>query len=167
MKARAVVCRENNQPVQVSVETIDCRATESGEVMIRLAACGVCHSDLSATNGTIPFPPPLILGHEGAGASSSRSAPVADFAVGDPVLSSFVTMCGTCHYCTIGRPRCATSARRRCTRCRRASCEPRTPRARRSTSSPAVGVMAEYATLSAMSLIRLPADVPARRPRRW
>ena len=56
-RARAVVCREINQPV--TVEEIIVEPPRHGEVMIKLAACGVCHSDLSATNGTIPLPPPL------------------------------------------------------------------------------------------------------------
>ena len=64
-KARAVICRALDQPVVV--EDIVVEAPRRNEVMIKLSACGVCHSDLSATNGTIAFPPPLVLGHEGAG----------------------------------------------------------------------------------------------------
>ena len=62
---KAAVCRELNKPVVV--ETISVDSPKRGEVMVKLAACGVCHSDLSATNGTIPLPPPVVLGHEGAG----------------------------------------------------------------------------------------------------
>src|SRR5262245_3480808 len=62
---KAAVCRELNKPVVV--ETIRVEGPKRGEVTIRIAACGVCHSDLSATNGTIPLPPPLVLGHEAAG----------------------------------------------------------------------------------------------------
>jgi hypothetical protein len=67
-------------------------------------ACGVCHSDLSATNGTLPFPPPVVLGHEGAGTVIEVGEGVTEFAIGDTVLSSFVSMCGICRYCTTGRP---------------------------------------------------------------
>src|SRR5471030_2519457 len=63
--ARAVICRELNMPVVVEQITVD--SPKRGEVMVKLAACGVCHSDLSATNGTIPLQLPLILGHEAAG----------------------------------------------------------------------------------------------------
>ena len=160
------MCRENNKPVVV--ETIDVAPPKAGEVMIRLAACGVCHSDLSAPNGTIPFPTPLILGHEGAGivvevggdGDGDGKAGASGFAVGDAVLSSFVTMCGTCHYCTIGRPAlCDVGAKTLYT----------LPTGDLRTTDAAgaplnifsgCGVMAEYATLSAMSLIRLPANVP-------
>jgi Zn-dependent alcohol dehydrogenase len=160
MKAKAVVCRENNKPVVV--ETIDVASPEVGEVMIRLAACGVCHSDLSATNGTIPFPTPLILGHEGAGNVVEVGPGVTDFAVGDAVLSSFVAMCGVCHYCTVGRPAlCDVGAKTLYT----------LPSGKLRTSDTSgkplnifsgCGVMAEYATLSTMSVIKLPPDVPLR-----
>ena len=158
MKSKAVICRENNQPVVV--ETIDVAPPRAGEVMVRLAACGVCHSDLSATNGTIPFPPPLILGHEGAGEVIEVGPGVTDFKVGDHVLSSFVTMCGICHYCTIGRPAlCDVGAKTLYTL--------PTGDLRTSDASGAplnifsgCGVMAEYATLSTRSIIRIPQDAP-------
>jgi S-(hydroxymethyl)glutathione dehydrogenase/alcohol dehydrogenase len=70
-QAKAVICRELNKPVVVEEITID--SPKRGEVMVKIAACGVCHSDLSATNGTIALPPPLILGHE-APARLSKSA---------------------------------------------------------------------------------------------
>jgi len=158
MKSRAVICRSLNQPVVV--ETIDVAPPKAGEVMIELSACGVCHSDLSATNGTIPFPPPLILGHEGAGTVIETGPGVSEFAVGDHVLSSFVTMCGICHYCTIGRPAlCDVGAKTLYTL--------PTGDLRTTDQSGAplnifsgCGVMAEYATLSTRSLIRIPQDAP-------
>src|SRR5271167_4901746 len=101
-RARAVVARKLGEPV--AVEEIDVEAPRHGEVTIRLAACGVCHSDLSATNGTIPYPLPLVLGHEGAGVITAIGDGVDNFAVGDHVISSFVCMCGHCHYCQTGRP---------------------------------------------------------------
>ena len=67
-KGKAVVCRELNKPVVV--EKISVEPPKRGEVTVKLAACGVCHSDLSATNGTIALPLPLVLGHEGAGVVS-------------------------------------------------------------------------------------------------
>src|ERR1700716_3447591 len=88
----------------VAVEEIDVEPPRHGEVTIRLAACGVCHSDLSATNGTISYPLPLVLGHEGAGVVTAVGEGVSRYAVGDHVVSSFVSMCGRCHYCQTGRP---------------------------------------------------------------
>lgn len=101
-RSKAVVAREiGKAPV---VEEIEVEPPRHGEVTIRLAACGVCHSDLSATNGTIPYPLPLVLGHEGAGVVTEVGAGVSRYAVGDHVVSSFVSMCGRCHYCQTGRP---------------------------------------------------------------
>ena len=158
MQAKAVISRENNQ--RVVVETIEVAPPRAGEVMIKLAACGVCHSDLSATNGTIPFPPPIILGHEGAGEVIEVGAGVTGFKVGDHVLSSFVTMCGVCHYCTIGRPAlCDLGAKTLYTL--------PTGDLRTSDASGAplnifsgCGVMAEYATLNTRSIIKIPQDAP-------
>jgi hypothetical protein len=64
----------------------------------------LCHSDLSATNGTIPFPPPVVLGHEGACRIIAVGEGVTDYKIGDHVVSSFVSMCGKCRYCQTGRP---------------------------------------------------------------
>src|SRR6202030_2615148 len=101
-RALAVVARETGQPVVV--EHIDVEAPRHGEVTIRLAACGVCHSDLSATNGTIAYPLPLVLGHEGAGVVTAVGEGVSRYTVGDHVVSSFVSMCGRWRYCQTGRP---------------------------------------------------------------
>src|SRR6202030_111393 len=101
-RSTAVVARELGLPV--SVEQIKVQSPRHGEVMIRLAACGVCHSDLSATNGTIAYPLPLVLGHEGAGIVTAVGEGVSRYAIGDHVVSSFVSICGRCHYCQTGRP---------------------------------------------------------------
>ena len=100
--AKAVLAREVGKPVVV--EQIEVADPQHGEVTVRMAACGVCHSDLSATNGTIQYPLPLVLGHEGAGVVVAIGDGVDNFAVGDHVVSSFVSMCGHCHYCQTGRP---------------------------------------------------------------
>ena len=100
--AKAVVTRAIGKPV--TVETIQVEPPKHGEVTIRLAACGVCHSDLSVTNGTIQYPLPMVLGHEGAGVVTAIGDGADGFAVGDHVITSFVTMCGHCHYCQTGRP---------------------------------------------------------------
>src|SRR3954462_14508512 len=101
-KAKAVVCREHSKPVLVEELTID--APKRGEVTVRLAACGVCHSDLSAITGTIALPLPLVLGHEGAGVVDEVGEGVTELAKGDHVIFSFIYMCGKCRFCISGRP---------------------------------------------------------------
>ena len=101
MRAKAVISREVNKPVVV--EEIEVAPPRAGEVMVKLSACGVCHSDLSATNGTIPFPPPLILGHEGAGVVVEVGSAVTKVAPGDRVALTFRS-CGQCDRSATGHP---------------------------------------------------------------
>ena len=82
-KAKAVICRQLNGPVVV--EQIELESPHRDEVMVKLGACGVCHSDLSAINGTIGMPLPLILGHEGAGTVVEVGEGVSSLAAGDTV----------------------------------------------------------------------------------
>jgi S-(hydroxymethyl)glutathione dehydrogenase / alcohol dehydrogenase len=71
-----------------------------GEVKVKMVASGVCHSDLSVQNGTIPLPTPMVLGHEGAGVVEEVGEGVTSLAAGDHVVLSFVPSCGDCFYCT-------------------------------------------------------------------
>ena len=158
IKARAVVCREMGKPV--AVETLDVAPPRRGEVTIKLAACGVCHSDLSATNGTIPFPMPVVLGHEGAGEIVAVGEGVSRFALGDHVVSSFVSMCGKCRWCQTGRPQlCDQAAKAGYT------LPDGTTRFTDAEGKPVnvfsgCGVMAEYATLHVDNVIKIDAAVP-------
>jgi NDMA-dependent alcohol dehydrogenase len=157
-RAKAVVCREVNQPVVV--EEIIVEAPRHGEVMIKLAACGVCHSDLSVTNGTIPFPPPVVLGHEGAGRIVAVGQGVTEYQLGDHVLSSFVSMCGKCRYCQTGRPQLCDQAAKAAT-----TLPDGTVRTRDLAGNPlyvfsGCGVMAEYATLHVDNVVKIDKQVP-------
>ena len=102
-KSKAALCRELNKPVVVEEISVD--PPGRGEVLVKLGACGVCHSDLSAINGTIALPPPLVLGHEGAGeVDGGGRGRDATSPMGDHVVSSFIYMCGKCRFCVAGRP---------------------------------------------------------------
>ncbi len=128
--------------------------------MIRLAACGVCHSDLSATNGTIAYPLPLVLGHEGAGIVAAVGEGVSRYAIGDHVVSSFVSICGRCHYCQSGRPHlCLQSLRALHT------LPDGGVRTFDAAGSPlnvfcGCGVMSEYATLHVDNLVKIDQKMP-------
>jgi Zn-dependent alcohol dehydrogenase len=91
-KAKAAICREHNKPVVVEDIAVD--RPKRGEVMVKLGACGVCHSDLSAITGTIALPLPLVLGHEGAGVVEEVGEGVSELSKGDHVVFSFIYMCG-------------------------------------------------------------------------
>ena len=93
---KAVVCHELNK---IAVEDVSLDAPKAGEVRVKMAACGVCHSDLSVVNGTIPMPTPVVLGHEGAGIVTEVGEGVANVSPGDHVIMSFVPNCGSCFHC--------------------------------------------------------------------
>jgi len=75
-----------------------------GEVLVKMKATGVCHSDLSIINGTIPWNYPTVIGHEGAGIVEQVGEGVTNVSVGDHVAMSFVPNCGECFYCQNQEP---------------------------------------------------------------
>lgn len=102
----AAVVNKTGAPFEI--ETLQLSQPRPDEVMVELEACGICHADIAAQHGGIPFPLPGVLGHEGAGRVTATGANVTDLAVGDRVVLSF-TFCGTCASCLAGLPGyCAT-----------------------------------------------------------
>ena len=100
---RAAVFYEYNAPLRIDDITLD--KPKRGEVLVKVAASGVCHSDLSVMNGILPFPPPpAILGHEGAGVVQEIGDGVTAVQPGDHVILSWRPSCGRCSYCVTGRP---------------------------------------------------------------
>ena len=75
-----------------------------GEIVVRIHASGLCQSDLSVMNGKIPFPLPVVLGHEGAGVVEEVGIGVTSPEVGDHVVLSTLASCGRCAHCVSGRP---------------------------------------------------------------
>ena len=98
--AKAAIVRELNAPVEVVDATIG--EPGPGQVKIKTKAAGVCHSDLSVQNGTIPWMFPALLGHEGAGTISAVGEGVTKVAVGDNVIFNWVPFCGQCSFCKRG-----------------------------------------------------------------
>ena len=110
MKIRAAVLREmganhpyaESQPLRI--ETLDLDPPGPGEVLVRIAAAGLCHSDLSVINGSRPRPMPMAIGHEAAGVVVATGDHVDDLAPGDHVVMVFMPSCGHCLPCSEGRP---------------------------------------------------------------
>jgi Zn-dependent alcohol dehydrogenase len=100
---KAAVLMGVGQPLEVR-DDVEVEAPHAGEVLVRVAASGVCHSDLSMQNGTMLTPTPIILGHEGAGVIEAVGAGVRDLAAGDHVVISWVPQCGRCFFCLRGQP---------------------------------------------------------------
>ena len=145
----------------LAITTVDLASPGRGEVLIKIAAAGLCHSDLSVINGDRPRPMPMALGHEAAGIVEELGEGVTDLQRGDHVVVVFVPSCGHCAPCAEGRP---------------ALCEPGAAAngagtllsgARRLARDGkplnhhlGCSVFAEYATVSRHSVVRIDREVP-------
>lgn len=102
MKAQAAVLFEVGKRLEIC--DVDVQAPRAGEVLIRMAAGGVCHSDLHVMTGHLMAALPAILGHEGSGVVAEVGPGVTSVKAGDHVLPLWRLSCGTCEYCSDGRP---------------------------------------------------------------
>ncbi|MEZ5140093.1 MAG: Zn-dependent alcohol dehydrogenase [Acidimicrobiales bacterium] len=131
-----------------------------GEVKVKVVASGVCHSDLSVLNGTIPLPTPILLGHEGAGVVEEVGEGVTTVAPGDHVVLSFVPACGECYTCKHGQAYlCEKSAAQ--------AAAGLLDGTTRLTSGGAplhqmacLGTFGPYAIVPEISMVKIPDDVP-------
>ena len=162
MQIRAAVLEKMGAPAPysvskpLSIQDVELEGPGPGEVLIRIAAAGICHSDLSVIEGVRPRPLPMVIGHEASGVVEAVGPYVYDLAPGDHVVTVFVASCGHCVSCSGGRP---------------ALCEPGSAagaagtllRGVRRLSSKGhalnhhsgVSCFAEYATVSAHSLVKI------------
>lgn len=109
---KAAVLYGVNTPLVV--EEVELQQPQAGEVLVKLAASGVCHSDLHVIIGDLKRPLPMILGHEGAGVVEEVGPGVKSVRPGDHVVIAWVASCGECAYCIEGKPHlCTTSAKHR------------------------------------------------------
>jgi len=88
---------------RLRIEEIPRPEPRAGEVLVKVRACGVCHTDLHVVKGEVAFPMPCVLGHEISGEVAVLGAGVSGLAVGQAVVSSFIMPCGTCYHCVRGR----------------------------------------------------------------
>jgi len=100
MRTRAAIVRETGQPWEVTELELD--EPRAGEVRIRFAASGMCHSDEHLRTGDAAARLPMVGGHEGAGVVEAAGPGVTRIAEGDHVVCSFIPVCGTCRYCSTG-----------------------------------------------------------------
>jgi len=101
-RARAAV--QYGYGERLVVETVDIDPPAPGEVRVKMAATGVCHSDLHALSGVHRYPLPCVLGHEGAGVVDEVGDGVTHVLPGDHVVLSWLPYCGECRMCATGRP---------------------------------------------------------------
>lgn len=135
------------------VDDLAVREPGPGEVRVAIAAAGLCHSDLSVVDGTIPFPVPVVLGHEGAGVVAEVGSGVRHVRPGDHVALSTLANCGACADCDRGRP----------TMCRRAIGRPTRPFSRGGREVfqfAANSAFAEQTVVKGVQAVRIPEDIP-------
>ena len=97
MKFRAAVLNRVNEPL--SLDTLEMAALKPGDVLVRLHASGLCHTDLEVMQGSLAYPLPIVLGHEGAGVVEEVGAGVTRVKAGEHVVCSWNPHCGRCFYC--------------------------------------------------------------------
>ena len=167
MKMRAAVLDRMGAapPYAVSkplrIATVELDPPGRGEVLVRIAAAGLCHSDLSVINGDRPRPMPMALGHESAGVVEQVGEDVPDLAPGDHVVMVFMPSCGHCLPCAEGRPAlcepgaAANGAGTLLSGARRLHCDGAPVNHHLGVSG-----FAEYAVVSRRSLVRIDPDLP-------
>jgi Zn-dependent alcohol dehydrogenase len=102
MKIKAAVCRAFGAPL--TIETVELAEPGPGEVMIRTAACAICHSDIFFVDGAWGGDLPAVYGHEAAGVIEAVGPGVTRLKVGDPVVATLIRNCGFCPACAEGAP---------------------------------------------------------------
>lgn len=132
---------------------LEVRAPGPKEVKVKMVAAGLCHSDVSVINGTIPWPAPSVLGHEGAGIVSEVGSAVTSVVPGDHIVISTLAACGVCRQCASGRP----------TRCRKSignASQPFTLHGTPCTNFAGTSAFAEETLITELQAVRIPKDVP-------
>jgi alcohol dehydrogenase len=143
------------------IEEVELAPPGPGEIMVKIAAAGLCHSDLSVINGDRPRPMPMALGHEAAGVVEQLGDGVTDLQRGDHVVLVFVPSCGHCAPCAEGRPAlcepgaAANGAGTLLSGARRLSREGKVINHHLGCS-----VFAEYATVSRRSVVKIDPELP-------
>ncbi|MEX1296929.1 MAG: alcohol dehydrogenase catalytic domain-containing protein [Candidatus Limnocylindrales bacterium] len=102
MQVQGAVLRGTDRPL--TLERLELADPGPGDVLIRMGAAGLCHTDLEVMRGAIAMPLPMVLGHEGAGAVEAVGDAVTGVEVGDHVVLSWNPACGRCHFCSRGQP---------------------------------------------------------------
>ena len=102
MKFRAAVLNQVGAPL--TVDTLAMAPLQASDVLVRVRASGLCHTDLEVIQGTLAYPMPIVLGHEGAGVVEAVGSAVSRVKKGDHVICSWNPHCGHCFYCERGVP---------------------------------------------------------------
>jgi Zn-dependent alcohol dehydrogenase len=150
---KAAVCYAFGQPLVV--EEVDLEPPRAGEVNVRIAACGICHSDVHMIRGEWGGDLPLVAGHEGAGIVEAVGAGVTSVTPGDHVVVSLLRSCGRCAYCLTGAPYMCAGSFASDTEGRL-----RNQRGERLRHGFGTATFAEYAIVDQSQVVPVPSDLP-------
>ena len=156
---KAAVLRGFNEPLKL--EDVALQDPQAHEVLVKIVATGICHSDLSVIEGKFLPMLPVVLGHEAAGIVESVGSGVTQVAKGDHVILSFIPACGFCGYCSTGRPQLCQEGMQRVMMGAMAD-----GTSRLSTKGESVfhflglSSFAEYAVVHEAAAIKIPDDMP-------
>ncbi|HEX2047814.1 MAG TPA: Zn-dependent alcohol dehydrogenase [Acidimicrobiales bacterium] len=157
---RAAVLHGVGQPFTIR-DDVEVGRPQAGELRVRVAACGVCRSDLSMQDGTMPVPMPVVLGHEAAAVVEEVGEGVSALAPGDHVVVSWVPQCGECFFCRRGQPQLCQASDAVLLAGGLLDGSPRL----RLDDAPlfqmcGTGAFSEETVISACSAVRIPTDIP-------
>ncbi len=158
IRSQAAIVYAHNQPVVV--EEVEIAPPKAGEVLLRMAASGVCHSDLSVVNGTIYYDPPVVLGHEGAAIVEEIGPEVSYVQPGDHVLLAFATSCGECALCKMGHVVLCSGIDARPGYLLDDTCRVHNKNGTPIPQMARIGTMSEYAVVSERSTIKIDKHYP-------
>jgi alcohol dehydrogenase len=145
----------------LKIETVDLDGPGEGEVLVQIAAAGLCHSDLSAIKGLRPRKMPAVFGHEAAGIVQEVGRGVSKFLVGDHVVMVFVSSCGVCANCTSGRPNlCESSWKARTEGTLQSGARRLSLNGKPLNHYSGISAFAEYAVVSENSIVKVPKELP-------
>ena len=167
MKITAAVMFEQGVPrpyaknMPLRIETVDLDGPGDGEVLVRIAGAGLCHSDLSAIEGNRPRAVPTVVGHEAAGVVVETGRGVTRVDVGDHAAMLFVASCGTCDLCMQGRPNlCQSSWAARAAGTLQSGARRLSLGGKPLNHYSGISCFAEYAVVSERSLMPIPKALP-------
>lgn len=167
MKIRAAVLEETGlerpyaRSMPLKVQTVDLEGPGPGEVLVKMAVAGLCHSDLSVIDGNRPRPLPMVLGHEASGVVEEVGEHVHDLKPGDHVVFVFMPSCGHCGPCSEGRPAlCEPGAEHNGKGDLLGGATRLSRNGQKLLHHVGVSSFAEYATVSRRSLVKIDRDVP-------
>ena len=167
MRCRAAVLNTMGAPrpykksKPITIEEIELDEPGDGEVLIKMGAAGLCHSDLSVVNGSRPRPLPMVIGHEASAIVEKLGPNANDLEVGDHVAAVFVPSCGSCIPCLEGRPAlCEPGAVANANGTLLSGAKRIKLNNKYVTHHVGVSCFAEYAVVSQKSLVKIPSDIP-------